>query len=351
MENLATKLGSFVRICKPGINAFYTKAFKTDYTQHATQKCSKRDIHPYKRIHPWKSLREFSEDLVNNVIYNSDGLIALNKPYGIGTEKGAVQTKYAVPNAVDYTLQDALPHIAEHLKYPKLTVVRNPEKYMSGVTLLAGDSQVQDKIEKSLRRGNNFTKTYLVITTSVPKRLKGKEKLAMEMISNPDYNYRKPVIVSSWSERARKRQLIKPLSVDFKVLSNSTLNLCSLIEMRSSTIQWHAIRLFATTVLYCPVLGDNMYASRIQKIGNTYVQVDPFLEYTQLPPVLEKPILQLLNVKRSQQHIIPVHIHLKSIDLPSFIRKGEDLKIEAPLIPPFDWTCEQLEFKCLMKNK
>lgn len=141
---------------------------------------------------------------------------------------------------------------------------------------------------------------------------------------------------------------MKILNVEFNVLSNSTLNLCSLVEIRSSTTKWHALRLFASTFLYSPILGDNLYASRIQKVGDTYVQVDPFQESTELPAKVDKPILELLNIESSQQHIIPVHIHLRSLGLPSFLGKGKDLIVEAPLIPPFDWTCKQLQFKCLM---
>lgn len=129
------------------------------------------------------------------------------------------------------------------------------------------------------------------------------------------------------------------------MLSSSILNLCSLIELKSSTHSKNAIRLFAATILYCPVLGDNIHASRIQKIGNTYVRVDPFLSNPGLPK-LDIRLLRLLNVRHSQQKIIPAHIHLKSIVLPQFF--GETLTIEAPLMPPFDWTCKQLDFKYLM---
>lgn len=129
------------------------------------------------------------------------------------------------------------------------------------------------------------------------------------------------------------------------MLSNSTLNLCSLIELKSSTHSKNAIRVYATTYLYSPVLGDNIYASRIQKIGNTYIRVDPFLSKPELLK-LDIRLLRLLNVRQSQQEIIPAHIHLKSVVLQQFF--GETLTIEAPLMPPFDWTCKQLDIKYLM---
>ncbi|XP_076279676.1 pseudouridylate synthase RPUSD4, mitochondrial isoform X2 [Lasioglossum baleicum] len=275
----------------------------------------------------------------------TDGLVALNKPYGISHRKIDLnKAKYFIPNAVEYTLDDALPYIAKKLNYSNLFIVRNPEKYMTGVTLFAADPQIQDNVELALRRGNHFTKTYWVVTTMTPNQLKGREKLGLEMRSSGRQgDRRKAVLVTSWSKNSWKQGDVKILNFEYKVLTYSTSNLCSLIEIRASSNKQHAIRLFAATFLYAPILGDNLNGSRIQKVGNTYVQVDPFLEFTKLPPVLNKTIYRLLDVQTNQQHIIPAHIHLKSIDLPSFIGNGKDLKIEAPLMPPLDWTCRQLK--------
>lgn len=106
--------------------------------------------------------------------------------------------------------------------------------------------------------------------------------------------------------------------------------------------------MFASTFLYCPVLGDNIYASQIQKVGNTYVRVNPFLTCPALPKLDDK-LLKLLGIKPNNQNIIPTHIHLRSIVLPKFF--GKTLQIEAPLMPYFDWTCKQLEFKHIIQQK
>nr|XP_033323022.1 mitochondrial RNA pseudouridine synthase rpusd4-like [Megalopta genalis] len=343
-------LGNFIRPYTT-TNAFGRKLFQRYYVQQILHKHSEIDTHPYKQIHPWRSLTEFSNDLVRNVIYNNDGLVALNKPYGIPHTRTEVKrAKHFIPNAVEYTLHDALPYIAEKLNYPKLIVVRKPEKYMTGVTLLAANPQVESKIELSLRRGNNFTKNYWAVTTSLPNRLMGKERLALKSVSNPQNNNKKPVLITSWSNNSHKRGDIKILNFDFKVLTSSTSNSCSLLQIRASSNKQHAIRLFAATFLYAPILGDNVYGSRIQQIGNVYVRVNPFLERADSPPVLDKTICRLLAVQSDQEHIVPSHIHLQSINLISY-NKNEDLKIDAPLIPPLDWTCNQLGLKYSLKNE
>ncbi|XP_076177829.1 pseudouridylate synthase RPUSD4, mitochondrial isoform X2 [Ptiloglossa arizonensis] len=357
MNNLTIKSDVLRRTCILSTNTLNTKLFKRDYAESAVDKKLKNRIHPFKEIHPWKSLAEFSEDLARNVIYNKDGLVVLNKPYGISHEKGKYkETSFYHPicNSVNYTLEDALPYIAEQLKYSKLTVVKKPEKYMSGITLLAKDSNVQEKIQLALRRGNNFTSTYWIVTCRVPNKLKGKEHLAMRPLEIKQTNTRShktPVIVTSWSNKDQKRRNVKILNVEFKVISNSTLNACSLIQIKSSTMKWHAIRLFAATFLFTPILGDNIYTSRIQKIGDTYVLIDAFKECVNLSSKLDQSIFNLLNLKPVHQPIIPVHIHLRSIGLPSLFKKNEDLIIEAPLMPPFSWTFEQLKFKCSKENK
>lgn len=58
-----------------------------------------------------------------------DGLIILNKPYGIKRSKlnSFKNSKNNVPNGINYTLEDALPYIAKELNYPNLSIIRSPE--------------------------------------------------------------------------------------------------------------------------------------------------------------------------------------------------------------------------------
>lgn len=349
MTTLTLKFCTFKRVCA---NIPRIKVFKRNYKGNIQEETFERKIHPYKQIHPWRSFAEFTEDLTKNIIYHKDGLVALNKPYGIRLRTPEMSDKFIgtrVPKGVNYTISDALPYIAERLNYSTLNIVRGPEMYMSGITLLAADERVRRAIEVSIIRSNFFAKTYWVITIGVPRELKGEYRLALKLILNPQFKGRKAVLTDSWSKRDEKLGKVKVVKTEFQVLSNSTLNLSSLLQIKSSTERRHTIRLFASTFLYSPVLGDNSpCASRIQKVGDTYVKIDPFLVHP-APPKLDRRLLKLLNVTPSQQNLIPVHIHLRSIALPEFM--GDDtLTIEAPVMPYFEWTCSQLEFKYFMQN-
>lgn len=157
-----------------------------------------------------------------------------------------------------------------------------------------------------------------------------------------------PVILTQWAKNAAKKNEVKILNVKYKLLSNSTHNLSSLIELAVSTRKWHAIRLFASTMLYSPILGDNYHGSRVQEIMGTWIRVDPFAESCWELPKLNKQLLDLLGINESQQDIIPVHIHLRNIDLLSFGNKGNNITLEAPLIDPFNWTYRKLLFKNIL---
>lgn len=153
------------------------------------------------------------------------------------------------------------------------------------------------------------------------------------------------IILTKWSNNAVKKDEVKILNVNYRIISNSTHNLSSLIEMEVSSRKWHSIRLFASTMLYSPILGDNYHGSRVQEIMGTWLKVNPFAESSWDMPQINQQLLQLLDIKQSQQEIIPTHIHLRNIYLTSFGKEKKDIVLEAPLIHPFDWTCRQLMFK------
>ncbi|CAK9805914.1 Pseudouridylate synthase RPUSD4, mitochondrial [Anthophora quadrimaculata] len=306
-----------IKFCKfkhAYMNTSCIQVFKRNYLSNTVEEKAEKTIHPFKQIHPWKSVKEFADDLLNNIIYNKDGLLVLNKPYGIPRGNGNNEfnkTNY-VSNSVHYTLEDALPYICSQLKYPQLTISKCPEKYMSGITLLATDAKVLHAIELAYTRSYFFGNTYWVVTVGVPSVPSHSYRLALKLISNPQYKHHKTILTSKWSINEEKYRKIKIFKARYEIISNSTLNLCSLLKLRASTESRHAIRLVPA----------------LQK--------------------LDKRLLQLLGLYSNQQEIIPVHIHLKSTLLPLFF--GEDILLEAPLPPFFNWTCKQLEFKHLMQN-
>ncbi|KYM78286.1 RNA pseudouridylate synthase domain-containing protein 4 [Atta colombica] len=332
----------------------FAVAFRTYYRKYCTTEndtttttTTQKVIHPYNQIHPWKSENEFVKDLLKNVIYNSDGIIAINKPYGISLHpKSNINTylhsHHKIVGAADYSLNDVLPYLAKELNVPMLIPSFGAEKYMSGVYIFGINEKVYHQLELSRRRSQGIYRKYWAVTTRVPNEIKGKHHLAVVLKISAS-GVKKPIILTQWSKNMIKKGEAKIMNIDYKVISNSTHNLSSLIEIVSSLKKWHSIRLFASTMLYSPILGDNIYGSRVQEIMGTWLKIDPFADSNYNLPKINQQLLNLLNIKLSQQEIIPVHLHLKSIHL--IDKKKKDLVIEAPLMNPFDWTCKQLKFK------
>ncbi|XP_018302761.1 RNA pseudouridylate synthase domain-containing protein 4 [Mycetomoellerius zeteki] len=325
-----------------------TENYPTTTTENYPTTTTEKVIHPYYRIHPWKSENEFAKDLLKNVIYNSGGIIAINKPYGISLyskpdTKPHLFSYHKIVGAVDYSINDTLSYLAKELDVPTLIPCLGAEKYVSGVYIFGINEKVCHQLELSRRRTQGKYKKYWAITTRVPNEIKGKYRLAM-ILKMSALRDKKPIIVTQWSNNNVKNDKVKIMNVDYKVISNSTHNLSSLIEIVSSARKWHCIRLFASTMLYSPILGDNIHGSRVQEIMGTWLKIDPFADSTQNLPKINRQLLELLDMKLSQQEIIPAHIHLKSVHL-IIGKEKKDLVIEAPLMDPFDWTCKQLKFK------
>lgn len=324
---------------------YCTNILENEYTK------KEKVIHPYRQIHPWKSKNEFANSLLKNVIYNADGIVVINKPYGIpiyNTTKNMnspLTNCHKIVGAVDYSIHNVLPYLAKELDVPVLIPCMGAEKYMTGLYIFGINDATHQQIEKARRRFQmGKYRKYWVITIRVPNEIKGKYHLGMTL-QKSSLGTKKPVILTTWSHNAVKRNEMKILNINYRIISNSTHNLSSLIEMEVSTKKWHSIRLFASTMLYSPILGDNYHGSRVQEIMGTWIKVNPFAESCWDMPQINKQLLQLLDIKQNQQEIVPTHVHLRNIYLTSFGKEKKDIELEAPLIHPFNWTCEQLMFK------
>lgn len=312
-------------------------------------------LHPYKNLHPWKSIDKFSDDLVESLIYNKDGVVVVNKPYGISNSEQTINhrepgwnSSVGIANSVDYTLSDILPNLSKKLGYESLSIVESPERYISGVAILADNEQKAKALKKSLARAQcakNFAKTYWIVTTRLPICKEGELNLGITKKESPCKSYKQPIILTKWYNNDAKRGVVRTFDVSYRTISNSIENLSSLMEIKCFTTKWHAIRVFASTVLISPILGDKIHGSRVKKVMGTYMNISPFVDAAREMPILEQALLDKLKLTPAQRAIIPAHIHLREVILPSFPIRRNDLRLVAPLPYSFQWTCDQLKFK------
>ncbi|XP_014481888.1 PREDICTED: RNA pseudouridylate synthase domain-containing protein 4-like [Dinoponera quadriceps] len=337
-----------------GFAMAYRTCFRKYCTTDEIYTLSKKKVaHPYQGIHPWKSKDELAKYLLKNIIYNAGGIVVINKPYGIPVTDTFTNDKnlpsmqsHKIANASNYSIESVLPYITKELDVPALIPCSGAEKYMSGTYVFAINDDVVKQVMKAKLRATHFNKftKYWGITIRLPHEIKGSYRLAM-ILKKSEYGVKKPIFMTHWSKNEEKRGDVKIMNVKYKLLSNSTNNLSSLIEIESSARKWQCIRLFASIMLYSPILGDNYHGSRVQEIMGTWMKVDPFAESSWDLPKINRQLLELLELSPRQQEIIPVHLHMRSMNLFSFGKEKKNIVLEAPLIHPFDWTCKQLMFK------
>lgn len=116
-----------------------------------------------------------------------DGLIAINKPYGVPLQKKDSTTG---ANECLFSLEEALVPLASLLEVEKLLPARMTERFSSGVSLFASQEKVVEKIKRSyiLNKIQNIsTFKYLAITVGEPKPSAGEGTIGMGSFEHKDY--------------------------------------------------------------------------------------------------------------------------------------------------------------------
>ncbi|KAG8225385.1 hypothetical protein J437_LFUL016810 [Ladona fulva] len=302
---------------------------------------------PYTNLCPWKSKRELTEYLLRNTIYNENGLIALNKPYGLGIQPPSklrdTRITTAIPNSENYTIAEVLPLLGNNYGVDRLMIVKSPEKYSSGITLLATSNEVFEKVVKCKRRdlaSVRLTSKYLAVVVGQPKVSLKNETVNYLLVKSPDGKSKQP-IVQDFTAKQIGSEKERKVRVAYNTISHGS-STC-LVEIKPSTTRWHFLRVYLSHLL-SPVLGDNLYSSRVTSFMGVTVAANPFNNFRR-PQILGQEILEVLNVSPEEEHIIPCHIHLQEVVLTSFHKNKTDLTILAPPPSYFQWTCEKLNLK------
>ncbi|XP_047004184.1 mitochondrial mRNA pseudouridine synthase RPUSD3-like isoform X2 [Schistocerca americana] len=304
--------------------------------------------HVYSQLCPWNNVRSFVDHLLKNICYNRDGLVILNKPYGISvkppTKKNFLSESYLLNTAVvgdcQETLLDALPYIAEELGYRSLSPVKTPGRYASGITILSADESVAKNVRKSMNYGKVQDKViynYWLVVVGQPQPDSGSENIGITLKKGP--GQLQVILETKWSKKSVKRQEIFPTFVEYSTLEKGSL--CSLVEFKTSRTKWHFIRIYSAYLL-SPVLGDHLYGGRVQHVLGIPVAISPYSDHAKLPQRLSKQLVAALELKPGEDLIIPAHIHFKSLILRSYEGKNNDLIIDAPPPDYFLWSCKKL---------
>ncbi|XP_035232676.1 mitochondrial RNA pseudouridine synthase Rpusd4-like, partial [Stegodyphus dumicola] len=280
------------------------------------------------------------------------GLVVLNKPFGIkvyGHDKPGARSKTGQNNAssvpvCDFTVEDALPHLKNYLNVSNLSILKSAEKYTSGIMLLSADQKISDSVKRSFNIAKNRKLPHLIhwmLTLGYPVATYKKERVGIKFLEAGEGEIRQPVIVNDVSRRAVALKRIHPVLVEFRVLSTNPALPTSLVEIATSSVKFHFVRVYASDRI-ATILGDVLYSSRMNTLLGVPVktQIQKTLSFD-MQPLPEKIAKELGVPKGAAGHsMIPTMLHLRSIILPSF--RGEDLTLTAELPMHFRWTTDKL---------
>ena len=253
--------------------------------------------------------------LKNNIVYDDNDIVAINKPYGLSSRRGPGSRV-----SIDQLVGDLMPETRLHL-------VSGIGKETTGVLLLAKTPEMAEKLRDALKK-EDTVKRYLVVTKNVPKLIKGEINIPIGdgMIDGKVRKKLKPYGDSDMGISSRLSKNAEEAVTRYEVLARQ--DSWALIECWPLTNVKHQIRAHLALGLNCPILGDHKY-SHFHKIA---------------PMKLHGDMLEKLKVRQSKVRDIAMHIHGTAVIIPGFL-DGQNLIVTAPLPPHFIKNMKSLNLK------
>ena len=226
-----------------------------------------RVSHPYDQLFPWKSLSEFSHHLLENKVYFDGHLLALEKPWGVGTYKSTINitdknshlSTALYSGSCNYCLNDSIEYLCQMLGTKSLKIIKTINRFMSGIVLMSTDDSTETKVLKAVRRAQAMevpTMSFWCVTKGWPT-IDGnelRERIGIKLLELDELgNHKQPIIVSAQqltnTMRRRKNpqpdgMIVKPALIDLKTLDiNKTLGV-SLVQLSTNVLKWNLIECY-----------------------------------------------------------------------------------------------------------
>ncbi|XP_075238428.1 mitochondrial mRNA pseudouridine synthase RPUSD3-like [Lycorma delicatula] len=330
--------------------------------------CSNLNKHPYDEIVPFHTNRQLAKYVCENILYNKNGIIVCNKPYGISFSRTESQWKkglssikssvithkvfeeiqdHTISNAEDkINLFDALPYIKSNLSCESLCVIKCPEKYTTGVAILGQSENVRSKVQICWERSRGQKiplESYLAICTGKPlEDHVDNLRIGITLDVSENGKMKKAYLTKKYSHASVLKSRVKVASVESHLLSTNENQSAALLNLVTNQKKWHFVRLFLATYLLSPAIGDHIFASRVKKIMGMAVPVDHWNPSTLQPQKLDKNLLKSLELLPGSEKFIPTMIHLSEVKLIGFPKRSQDLVLSAPPPQYFTWTLNRL---------
>ena len=174
-----------------------------------------------------------------DILYLDDNVIVINKPAGILTHAKGTESD-------EFTVADFFKRYSTYaLDTNRAGIVHRLDRDTSGVIIGARNNETANLLKKQFAK-RLTKKTYIAITTSIPKLEKA--RIDLPIARNP----KKPAMFKVSSNG-------KVAITDYKVLK--TNENYALIELMPKTGRTHQLRVHLNYI-NCPILGDKVYGAK-----------------------------------------------------------------------------------------
>lgn len=272
-----------------------------------------------RQVPDWDSCRRI--DILNHlrkaIVYHNNDVLAINKPYGLASHSDSKKDKLDVNTLMQ--------EIASEMRIKKVYLAHRLDKTTTGVLLFATSQERADQLNK-LFKSDLIKKTYWCITRGVPDPME-----AIIDIPIGEFSVAGKIRSCLAPERIEKeRQMTKRYREARRAITEYSViqshKQVSLVEVKPRTGVKHQIRCHLGFGLNKPILGDHKY-SHLGKLA---------------PQELSKPVLNLLHLRQAKVRTLPIHLHAKTVVIPSVKPNGQNLFIEAKLPPHFKQNLKNL---------
>lgn len=184
-----------------------------------------------------------------DILYLDDNVIVINKPAGILTHAKGTESD-------EFTVADFFKRYSTYaLDTNRAGIVHRLDRDTSGVIIGARNNETANLLKKQFAK-RLTKKTYIAITTSIPKLEKA--RIDLPIARNP----KKPATFKVSSNG-------KVAITDYKVLK--TNENYALIELMPKTGRTHQLRVHLNYI-NCPILGDKVYG--VKKADRMYLHAE-----------------------------------------------------------------------------
>lgn len=180
-----------------------------------------------------------AEEIRNNILYEDDAFIALNKPFGLAVQGGTNMQRHVDGMLASY---------ARNGERPKL--VHRLDKDTGGLLLVAKTRQSAQRLGDAFKT-HKVEKTYWALTAGVPRPPEGtiEMPIAKRMVRVDEGTTERVVVAKGESAKAAV--------TDYQTLDEAGHGI-AFLAMRPITGRTHQLRVHGAAIA-CPIIGDGKY--------------------------------------------------------------------------------------------